>query len=462
MIRLLLSTSTKLTEWDIVAKKINSNKKTNVVGQISPHSGRVQSKDWVFINSNDLDHEYLRNVCRKGKGNTIEGIESKAIVKGLLNRDIWKYLAEEYQKVFKYFVKKWISVIQSTKPDIVVFDGTPHLIFDYALYWVAKKKEIRTILFSSIPETNYIFTRDSIFYDEDADKRLFPEAIDKKKPPKEIKDIITNKKKNYKKGKPKYKKEKEDNIPKSYPKLENVFKFLLSSLYRPKLVTKYITDKVSHRKFWIKKRKKYKQLSITPALDSEYIYIPLHFQPERTTSPEGGKFVNQIKLIRLIRKANREKTKLYVKEHPSQFRLRNGWLGRSNNYYEQILHIDDTRLISLDADPFDLIDNAKCVISVAGTSSLEAIVRGTPASISGYPWYYPGMMYHTRDYRSMSKFLEEALHNMELSKSRLFSFLHSIIEVSLRGYTKRAHRTDQVSKAECVDNIFKLIYKEIN
>lgn len=132
----------------------------------------------------------------------------------------------------------------------------------------------------------------------------------------------------------------------------------------------------------------YVSRSETAPLDVPYVYLALHFQPERTTSPLGGVFVDQLLIVDLLRASLPEDWFLYVKEAPSHF-----WpnvakqVCRSEDFYEYILTKPNTKLLSMDMDPFMLLDKAKAVATITGTSAWEAVIRGVPAMVFGYAWY---------------------------------------------------------------------------
>ena len=53
----------------------------------------------------------------------------------------------ERNKLFYRQFKYWLGVVETFQPDIVVFSKTPHKIYDFILYSICKRKNIRTVLF---------------------------------------------------------------------------------------------------------------------------------------------------------------------------------------------------------------------------------------------------------------------------------------------------------------------------
>ena len=120
-----------------------------------------------------------------------------------------------------------------------------------------------------------------------------------------------------------------------------------------------------------------------------YIFCGLQYQPEKSTCPLGGRFVNQILMIELIAKNLPAGWNLYVKEHPSQFVFdytRYGDLFRNQEYYERIMKMPNTYLLSLKTDVFNVIDGSEGVASVTGTICWEAAMRGKLSLNFGHSW----------------------------------------------------------------------------
>lgn len=125
-----------------------------------------------------------------------------------------------------------------------------------------------------------------------------------------------------------------------------------------------------------------------PDLEEKYIILFLHYQPERTSMPEGGYFSNQWHIINTIHRALPSGYKLYVKEHPSTFtnvdydpRYRNTIFYRTLSLLPNVLLIDST------VDNFSLIDKSVCVATITGTAGAESLLRGKPVLVFGNATY---------------------------------------------------------------------------
>lgn len=124
-------------------------------------------------------------------------------------------------------------------------------------------------------------------------------------------------------------------------------------------------------------------------LTKPYILCGLQYQPEKSTCPLGGYFVDQIYMVELLSSCLPLGWYIYVKEHPSQFVPTYTRYGecRDLHFYEALLKIPNVKLVSLKNDSFTLIDKAQGVASVGGTMCWEAIARGKPALCFGDTWF---------------------------------------------------------------------------
>ena len=134
----------------------------------------------------------------------------------------------------------------------------------------------------------------------------------------------------------------------------------------------------------------YKSMAILPEnLTSDYVLCALQYQPEKSTCPLGGKFNDQLLMIKALRESLPSHVKIYVKEHPSQFiydYARYGEYFRDRAYYQDILDVDNVFLIDMRTNIFDLIDHSLFIASVTGTICWEAVNRNKSALCFGHSW----------------------------------------------------------------------------
>ena len=131
-----------------------------------------------------------------------------------------------------------------------------------------------------------------------------------------------------------------------------------------------------------------------------YVYFPLHYEPERTTNPDGGVYHDQIRAIAHLRAVIPPSINIVVKEHPSVFNPRmSGHLGRSPAFYEMIGKIKGVHIVGLANSTPNLILGSRFVASITGTVALEAALLGRPSLTFGNAWFEgcPGIQRFSRE-----------------------------------------------------------------
>jgi hypothetical protein len=122
--------------------------------------------------------------------------------------------------------------------------------------------------------------------------------------------------------------------------------------------------------------------------DKSYVYFPLHFEPEKSTNPEGEDFHDQFLALVALRKLLPLSINIVVKEHPSQFHIFfKGSKGRSSLFYKLIKNIKGVIFVGTENDTFDLIRNSNLVATITGSVAIEAALVGKVGLVFGRTWY---------------------------------------------------------------------------
>lgn len=156
-----------------------------------------------------------------------------------------------------------------------------------------------------------------------------------------------------------------------------------------------------------------------PYLNDNYIFYPLHFEPETSTSVASYKMTNQVALIEQITKNMPFGFRLLVKEHLPSVGL------RPTGFYDRIKSLPDVHLISPFEDPFNLIKKAKLVVVLTGTAGWESIMIGTPVLIFGQV-EYTGIGKGFRTFNDIVNFEDdilEAMHTPSATETELVHFI---------------------------------------
>jgi len=185
----------------------------------------------------------------------------------------------------------------------------------------------------------------------------------------------------------------------------------------------------------------YISISENPILSIKYIYFPLHFQPERSTQPEGSFFENQLLAIRLLHTNLPEDYMIYVKEHPRQFDNSTPDLrkvhSRIPDFYTKIKKLSRVKLINIDYNSTELINNASIVATITGSSGWQALKTGKPIFIFGYPWYSScfGAFVIKNSNDIVNSFKEIKKLNNYIISNEVENFINRIYPYLIDGYT---------------------------
>lgn len=159
----------------------------------------------------------------------------------------------------------------------------------------------------------------------------------------------------------------------------------------------------------------YKNNTSSVDYSKKYIYVALHMQPENTSSPLGGVYVDQALMIEMLSYYAPTGWIVYIKENPKQLqqdftidiRMKKSSLYRTIHFYERINKCKNVRLVSLKEDTYKLMDNAMAVATLTGTVGLEAITKGIPCLMFGYSYMqYAPNVYHIQNNDDCKKAIE--------------------------------------------------------
>jgi hypothetical protein len=336
------------------------------------------------------------------------------------------------ERRFAYFaiLRAALSIVRKHKPTVCIAGTIPHSLHDYLMYAVCKEHGIPTFTYVSFCVPGYLLLYPSL---EQAHPRLA--AVYKRKlarfsgeevplPP-DLDEYLAGVRRDYSVGEPWYTRLRDHTMlsrrrwwGQVVPALRSlVYKIRFGASFLKAPLRRYDEHFVRPLPDFFKRRgirlrdsttsqfqvnrvftagvrvkklllRQYRELQRTPDLSGNFIFIPLHYQPEATTSPLGGVFLDQILMIRLLASHLPKGWKIYIKEHRTTFDpwLR-GHFARDLEYYREIVEIPGAELVPMEISSFDLIDRARAVATVTGTAGWESVARGVPAIVFGNAWY---------------------------------------------------------------------------
>jgi hypothetical protein len=306
---------------------------------------------------------------------------------------------QELRAIYLRYVSLWRGLIEAHRPQAVLFHGTPHQGHDFVLYQLCRKDGIQTIM----AERTYL--NECLFLRRHLQESVCPPAAEVAAARCAADDQPLAGELNA---------SSYDALNRDFNDLRSIRRelawwrlaaFFVNPRSWPAFAGRIVNSihGLSQRRprrvvfRWQEARGRlrirrglahYYRLAAAPDLNQPYVYFPLHYQPERTTVPDGGRFSDQLLVAEVLAAGLPAGWKLYVKEHPRQFRRGVSWSKvRSVEFYDRLAAQPGLQLVPLEHSSHELIARSRAVATVTGTSGWEAVQGGKPALVFGFPWY---------------------------------------------------------------------------
>jgi hypothetical protein len=319
----------------------------------------------------------------------MSGCETVALK--MMDRHLHIPLYKDRKRIYLKHLRYWNHIITENKFDLFLSSAPPHEVYDYILYNLCKLKKIPTVSLFQIMYSDVAIIMDDWQNINLKIKGEYHRLLNSLKSvsEKEI-DLFGGLKNDFdrfmltKNPTPHYMTKKATFFNKRL--LEKIFSCReINCLFFKKGLSVFIDKLVYAIKIKISKTSLfgfYNKNTIEPDMKKKFIYFPLHMQPEATTSPLAGAFVDQILIAQMIASFLPKNIYLYIKEHPSQTNF-----GRDIEFYKELLEIPQVRLVPMSYDTFSLINNSMAVATGTGTVGWEALHREKPVLLFGHCYY---------------------------------------------------------------------------
>lgn len=397
-------------------------------------------------------------------------MKTESIVLTMMTKKFDTFGIDERKILYYKMLGYWHGVIEKFKPDAVIFSTIPHTVYDYIVYELARHLNIKTVMF----EDTWVSDRLIMYNDwREGSKKLLSE-IEKNKNKNFSTDDLSQDIKDYylKQTDPKH-----DATPiytSFYKSSNSGLNFLkkkalvvVQSIKEGRFFSRVVL--FFYRKFKSNLRKEYKKFAVKPDYSKPFIYVPLSFQPERTSSPQADVFVNQILMIEILSAALPKGWLIYVKEHPTQWLLRGGtryFTSRYPGFYSRISKIRNVFLVPIETSTYELINHGKAIAATSGTAGWEAILRGKPMLNFGYPWYRncseAFTVYNVESCRLALKKIE---NGYSVNQQKVINFLKCIDNATIHGFLEKfvkSNLSDEENKTVIVNAIISYLKAENN
>ncbi|MDP2669388.1 MAG: hypothetical protein Q8P07_06225 [bacterium] len=392
----------------------------------------------------------------------------ESLVLTMMNKKFDTLCVDERRHIYYNMLRYWNGLLEKYKPEAVIFPATPHTVYNYVIYGLAKILGIKTVMF----DDTWVSNRILMYKDWMEGSRELKEEIKKNENKNfSLNDLSQDLKEYYEQ----YSGKKTDAEPAYMKHYRNTISGKKNYFFKKiKIASASLKDRTFFSKmsrfvfkqFTINLKKEYESVQRVPDFSQKFIYVALGFQPEMVTSPLGDMYADQILMIETLSASLPKGWVIYVKEHPGQWWLRVGTnysSARYSGYYKRIRNINNVRVVPIDTNTFSLIRQSQAVAVVTGTPGWEALLRSKPALIFGYSWYRdcPGV-FRINGFESCRKALEKISSGFIVGQQQIINYLKSFGDASILAYLESVPiREVEISKKESKENIAKAILSEI-
>ncbi|MDZ4244062.1 MAG: hypothetical protein U1C57_03090 [Candidatus Doudnabacteria bacterium] len=397
---------------------------------------------------------------------------AESMVMMIMNKIFPDLPFEERKHLYLELLRYWHGVLTEFQPDAIIFPLTPHSNYNYLIYELGKLMGIKTIMFSDTWISDRTFIHSDLW---DVGPKL-REVMKANSGRQFTIDDLNPDVRSY------YLKQKGQNINEARPwyftlyrqqysgfnMITHKLKILAKNIFSPdffRVIYDFFANRLGSN-VW----KEYRQFQVRPDYQRKYVFVPLQYQPERSTTPHGDIYADLIFAIETIAAALPEGWIAYVKEHPVQW-WRHGRAYspfRYPGYYEKIARIPNVFLVPTELGSYELIEHSQAVATVTGTPGWEAVLRGKPAVMLGYYWYRDcPYVFTADDVDSCRRAFETIKNNFQVREPDVINFLKSFDEATIRCYVDDLLNTMKVKVTELtseqrINNLIKSVVSELH
>lgn len=409
---------------------------------------RLDSFQEIFnkYNTEEINYRYL-NKIEEEYGNPFLWFAVYPERNVLFDRDLTayinsfqKYSHEDILKLLQVFFKQIIKAIEDFKPDYIIMDNVstmPH----YILYLIANKKKIPTLMLGYTRISNRFFITKGPFEVFEKISKIFKKILNGEyKSPFEAEAIYLLKKYRKSEIKPEYIIEKEKKYREFFSIETQMRRVLRIIHYTREYYFGYYKDDYTFKnknpirasyeeikKILRKKIYHFYGFFDKPNYNENFIFFPLHFDPELATTVVAPFYINQIMVIEALAKSIPVTFKLYVKEHPSMYPK--GL--RPIIFYKRLLKIPNVKLIDPRVSSYELIKRCKGVVTITGTAGWEAAVLKKPVVTFGKPIYsILSTVKKVNDLEKLPYLVKWMLNDYKYNEEELIAYISALLEHS--------------------------------
>ncbi len=351
------------------------------------HSVALECGQFVDLDEYAIDR-LLYNELRHFEGAALKMMDRLPIFQEWEKSD----LSDRRRMLFRE-TSFWSDYLERNEVGAVVFPAVPHQVYDFIIYSLCKSRGIRTLIFDS---ANPII-RDVVGVSEtiegigDLDLGLKIRAsFSKSDLSIEPQNVVSD-----------FWSARANMLTDLDPKALSIqrmairsFKVVYSRFSVSKLLRRnnektsgqYSVNLVKRfRRRFALIRTRYELLRVQNIcnLPENFVFFPLHVQPELAVSPLGGHFEEQLEAIRLVARYLPSGWKIVVKEHPDQ----SVYWHRPSGFYKNLSQVSEVDFVGPNFSVNELLKVCRAVITISSSIGRQAIITGRPVGLLGSTWW---------------------------------------------------------------------------
>ena len=456
----------ELIDFFVAAGVTNDSAEWKLVDEpVVSHFDALFAKYEISIsNSKFLMDQEIYLLCASFEGETLRMMDRLHRRNPAL---IFKDSFNTRRKMFLSHCSFWYQYLSEKKISHVVFFGVPHEVYPFVIYSLAKKLNLKTIIFSR--EKSGPFRKKNIFEVEKPkpssmmDSTFFvSETIE------DIGEWCLSKSLNlvakelgidFSRSTDLFKRNEGYELESTSVVGSSDLNASLKNIC--KSVSRMISDykkSIETISYWVQSRRRHREhVSLAESLNhaTKSVLFCLAFQPEESTSPRGGIFVEQLLVVNLLSAGLPEGWKVRVREHPDQYRrLR----ARPKNFLKEISEIPNVEIVPPGETAFESFNASSAVAITSGTMGVEAWVAGIPTIVFGEMWLKnaPGA-YYVRSLNDVQKVLLRISEGVQNSEHAVEDFLTWTASHSFIGRITRKDSQNAELREVTVENITNIL-----
>lgn len=376
----------------------------------------------------DEEHCYNAKVFYKKEFNSVRGFYSYPPVDEVIIRELSQYegsiikmmdgyfpLVEAYEerkRIYYDALRLFNGIICANNIDCFIEFGIPHEIFSYIIYCICKVRGIKTICtyrLTSLRYSYYLYDINDHFLGHNESSGA---TLD---------DLNDDFRLDYKKYT-----QQNGNVGLYYmhdtsirSRME-VFRKRFRQFRRYENKAEITRDVI---KGAIRKRRINRTINrIAGEVDytAKYIYFPLQYQPEGTTSPMGGVYVSQELIIQMLSFCVPDDVFVYIKAHPNA-----NYRGPiDGEWWERISKLRNVIVVPTGVSTKELEDNCIACTTCTGTVAYECLYKRKPSLLFGQFVYnaMPGA-YSIKSTEDCKNAIESILNGVKIGDQEIIDYL---------------------------------------